>query len=780
MQTPQAPEDEIARLRTLHDLQILDTAPEERFEQITRFVQSFFSVRIALISLVDKDRQWFKSKQGLGTCETDRSISFCGHSILSDEVFVVEDALQDERFADNPLVSGDPKIRFYAGYPLKAANGKRLGTLCIIDTASRKFDSEARRHLRDIGSIVEAKIQQRSDELKLKVQTSVGLKASVRTAFMRWSMGYGSIIGRRNVALAFAFCTFASFILLAFYMEKDQTALHPGSEMSRSILHFLVFGIVGALMSSLMYLLMRLPENLRHNLQVSHTAKLRSETRFRDAIEALDDGFVIFDAERRLTLFNDKFFDLYRPLAPALKLGNSYSAIREYARAEGFVKPPAAGENDALPARVGTRDVELADGRWHRIVERPMQDGGTVGFHSDITDLKNTEQELRAAKLLAEAANRTKTQFFANVSHEVRTPLNGILGLMDVILDDTNLGDQQRLYMTTVQESAVLLLGILNDILDASKMEAGMLSLKLAPFDVHSMLRSACQLMEQTAETKGLALKLELTLAEQCRLLGDAGRIRQILLNLISNAVKFTEAGAITLRATCQSVRNNNQLNLQLEVIDTGIGIEPSEIGNLLKPFTQVENASNKRHSGTGLGLAICNHLVKLMGGKLQFNSQPGQGSHATVILPLDICELKAKDNLMETPMKEVVPRQLRILLADDGATNQLVIRAILEDTPYLLDIALDGDEAVKAVSSTAYDLVLMDIYMPKMDGLTATRHIRQTQPNIPIVAITANAMDGDRSRFLAEGMNDYISKPVNKARLISCIQRLTADRHLN
>jgi signal transduction histidine kinase len=536
--------------------------------------------------------------------------------------------------------------------------------------------------------------------------------------------------------------------------------------------HYGLFALVGLLLSGIIYFLLCLPEHLRRHLQASHTAQIRSEMRFHDAIEALTDGFVIFDAQRRLVLYNDNFLKLYKPLTPAMKLGVTYEALREYARATGFIQTPAPGELDTPPPRVGTRDVQLADGRWHRIVERPMHDGGTVGFHSDITDLKNREQELRAATQLAETANRAKTQFLANVSHEVRTPLNAILGLMEVILEDQTLQSQQRFYMSTVQESADCLLKILNDILDASKMEAGMLNLKLAPFDLQATLLAVAQLMTKSAECKGLTLVTEFSLATQTWLVGDAGRIRQVLVNLVSNAVKFTEAGSITLRASCRP-QTAQQVILCVEVIDTGIGIKPEAIADLFKPFTQIESNCQKSHDGTGLGLSICAHLVELMGGQIELQSEQGRGSQVSLLLPLSVRAPEAAPQPLVS-QEQNNQRPLRILLADDGEANQVVIRAMLSDTSYQLDTANDGSEALDAIGKADYDLILMDIYMPTMDGVTAAQRIRETHTT-PIVAITANAMEGDRDRFIAAGMNEYLAKPLDKQQLLTTIARLTA-----
>ncbi len=395
----------------------------------------------------------------------------------------------------------------------------------------------------------------------------------------------------------------------------------------------------------------------------------------------------------------------------------------------------------------------------------------------DISDQKAKEQQLRLSSRKARQADEAKGRFLAVMSHEIRTPMTAVLGILG-LLHDTPVNAEQKELIRTGRESGELLLSIINDILDFSKMEADKLELEHSAFDLHQILTQSLELLRSRAEQKGLALILHLgdDLPRYAR--GDAGRLRQVLANLINNAVKFTDSGNITVHTSAVASRNNG-FELHCEVQDTGIGIPPEKQNGLFDEFSMVDQSHSRAHEGTGLGLSISKRLVLLMGGQIGVESQLGLGSRFFFHVEL---KTAGAEEVNRTGDQEPLPLpnpDSRILLAEDNPANQRVIQAILQGAHLQLDIVNNGQEAVEAVGKLPYDIVLMDISMPRMDGMEATRAIRQLSGSAgktPIVALTAHALTGDRERFLASGINDYLTKPIEKAAALRCISLWTGE----
>lgn len=404
-------------------------------------------------------------------------------------------------------------------------------------------------------------------------------------------------------------------------------------------------------------------------------------------------------------------------------------------------------------------------------------DPATLAVIRDVTEQFEHNAELEAARRNADQANAAKSEFLASMSHEIRTPLNGVLGMTNLLLD-APLTDEQRKQVETIRSSGSLLLSLLNDILDLSKIEAGRLELEEIDFDLATVLESVHALWSPKAGAQGLCYRQTVDAPVSPILRSDPTRIRQILFNFLSNALKFTATGEIAVRVS-QTGGPEALVTTRFEVRDTGEGIAPEKFNQLFRKFAQVDSSVTRRHGGTGLGLAISKELTEAMGGEIGVESAPGVGTTFwfTVVCPKgDSWRVVEEASPAEPDAKpDAGFRPLRILVAEDNDVNQIVIRALLERAGHRVDIVGDGIEAVSAVMNHPYDVVLMDVQMPEMDGITATGRIRaldDARKDIPIIALTANAMKGDRDRYIAAGLNDYVSKPIDANLLNAALRR--------
>jgi signal transduction histidine kinase/ActR/RegA family two-component response regulator len=484
------------------------------------------------------------------------------------------------------------------------------------------------------------------------------------------------------------------------------------------------------------------------------------------ALASLADGFLLCDAGDRVLAWNTRYLELFPWQREVIRVGLPFSALADTAACHVL---PAAGADerrlwaarriDRHQRAEGTIQQDLGGGVIIETSERRTADGGIVSISRDVTA---AERELTRAKEAAEASSRAKSRFLAAMSHEIRTPLNGILGMNGLMLN-TPLTAEQRRQAELIRSSGQSLLAIINDILDLSKIEAGRMTLEVIDFDPRAAIEEVTALMATRARSKGLVLELRVGDGLPAAVRGDPSRLRQLVFNLVGNAVKFTERGRVDVEATSRALADG-RTEVTLAVRDTGIGIAPEALPTIFDPFQQADSSTARRYGGSGLGLTLSREIAALMCGRIEVDSQVGKGSCFRVIVPFEHAALPASAQ-PPAPAEEAPAGGLRILVAEDNAVNQILMQSILKQLGHDCDVVGNGAEAVAQVQLADYDLVLMDAQMPEMDGLAATQAIRALGgpvADIPIVAVTANAMAEDRQSYLAGGMNAYVSKPIN------------------
>jgi PAS domain S-box-containing protein len=671
MIAPLIPIDEEQRLETLRGFGVLDTLPEKALDDLTQLAAQICGAPIALITLIDADRQWYKAKMGIEGSQTSRDVSFCAHAINHRDLFIVPDATQDERFFDNPGVTGNPHIRFYAGAPLVTSEDRALGSLCVIDRTPRMLTASQKQALKTLA-------QQVMTHLELRRYTS-----ELRLSEERFSNAFVQApIGMALVAL-------------------DGRWLKVNESLC-SVLGY-------------------------------SAGELMAKT-FQD-----------------LTHPDDLESDL------------------------GHVQDLIAGKMDSyhMEKRYFHKDGHIVWANLHVSLMKDKQ-GEPLYFISQIQDVTaSRDAMLQQAELTerAVAAERAKSEFLAVMSHEIRTPLNGIIGMAS-ILADTPLDEMQRDCVETVTTSGESLLVVINDILDFSKIESGRMTLECRPFKLQKCVEDVLDLFSTPIRAKNLEVAYLIAPDVPLDLIGDALRLRQILVNLIGNAIKFTSAGGEIVVSIDLQEKRNDGFELVFSVSDTGIGIAPEGLKKLFHAFEQVDTSTTRKYGGTGLGLVICKRLSEMMGGTMWVESEIDKGSTFFFTVTFETAEIEPAQ-VAPSRITQMV-KILSVLVVENNPTARRALETQLAGWRMLSASAANAREALALVAQKNFDLALIDTQLPDLGGVPLAREIRKAR-KIPLILIAASKMQlppEDAELFQAQ-----VVKPIKHSLLFPLILRLTGAR---
>ena len=974
------PSNEVNRVAALHALKVLDTPAESEFDALVKAAALVCGVPIALISLIDNDRQWFKARIGLDATETPRNLAFCAHAILDEQIFEVANALKDPRFAGNPLVTEAPDIRFYAGAPLTLSTGERIGTLCVIDRESRQLDAKQRETLKCLAETVAAMLERRvqarhAAALQLELdkeqaalrdsekryqsmveamisgfvlQDAEGAILSCnRSAETLLGLSYEQLIGRKSIDPSWH-CVHEDLTLWPGDTHPSMVALRTGKAVCDAVMG--VYKPDGQItwITINAQPMWTADSDQPHQIVTSFadiTARKRAEDELRQRkrflqtlTQALPGMISYWDQSWTCQFSNaahNKRFDKTAQQMRGIHVCDLFDPVLFEKNRPRF-EAAFAGE-----AQRFERTFALPDGSLSHLVVEHIPDiangkvVGVVVMVTDVTEIKARQleveqlnKELKHSTALAKDASLAKSRFLANMSHEIRTPLNAVLGMLS-LLERSDLSFQQTDYVTKSRGAANSLLGLLNDILDLSKVEAGKLVLDAQPFLLDQMMRDVAFILSSYVGAKQIDVLFDIDPSIPAVLVLDADRLRQVLINLAGNAVKFTTRGVVVigirLLGLTRHAAEGGAAQLEFAVRDTGIGIAKEVQALMFTDFTQAEASTTRKFGGTGLGLAISQRLIKMMGGVIELSSELGKGSTFSFVLnaPLPAaftdalpatrqdglsprCTLVVDDNavagdliagmvrswnwpvkvarsgqramellgpcdarepfpfqviyldwdmpdmdgwqlagkirdlarqrgaaqptivmvsgqareflaqrtlqeqslldaFLVKPMTSAMLQEatlggaanefnlrkaqrgkfserrlagLRVLVVEDNLINQQVAEELLVSEGALVSMAANGQIGVEAVAAAhpAFDVVLMDVQMPVMDGYAATQFIREVLglSELPIVAMTANAMASDRADCLAAGMTEHIGKPFDINPLVKLLLALT------
>jgi PAS domain S-box-containing protein len=789
----QIPECEEQRINALLRYRVLDTEREQAFDDLVELAREICSTPIALISLVERTRQWFKAKVGLCVNETSRSVSFCSHAILDDSIMIVPDATKDDRFLNNPLVVGDPFIRFYAGVPLITPDGYSIGTLCVIAPTPGSLSERQKNCLKILANQVVSQLELRAKGFE--VESS---EARYRALCDASPLGvYGTDISGN--------CTYVNerFLEITGLSYADCCArgwlksVHPDDreEVDRqwyeAILERRIYESTHRFIrpdGGITWCRVKAAESIERGSLVGYvgvlddiTTEKEAENRLKVATLACGVGIWMWKANDNYLWWDDLMFDIYGVDRRDFKAtyNDWYDRVHPNDVANVDMNLKQCFNADQLfnaIFRIVRPDGEIRYIQANAILERDKKGNleQVIGTNLDITEIKERELELDCLRRAAEAATNAKGQFLANISHEIRTPLTSIIGFAEAASEE-GVSEKERVQaLATILANGNHLLGLINDILDLTKLDIGALQVEQMSVSPVRIIEDVRTLMEPRVVEKGLSLIIDYIWPLPERIISDGLRLMQVLVNLISNAVKFTEYGQVVVRVWCAP----NEQRLYCSVSDSGIGIAEGVVGKLFQPFVQADASTARCYGGTGLGLSISKHLVERLAGKIWVESEKDVGS--TFIFYVSTGPLQEDCKWLSEPVIEQIVESVdlqdepllegRVLIAEDVPDSVRLLQFILSKTGLQLTFVENGAEAVKAALNEPFDLIILDMQMPVMDGYTAVRVMRSMGMKVPVVAFTANAFKQDMLKCLEAGCTAHLQKPVRKQDLLECI----------
>ena len=687
--------EEVKRLQALLSYSILDTPPQEEYDNLVKMIAIICNSSIAAISMLDDKRQWYKAKTGLEGNEISISETFCQFTLEEDGLLEISDARKDDRVKHLSHVEENKGIRFYAGVNLKSSNGYKIGTVCVADRHPRELTYEQKQAL-----------------LLVADQTMILLEARKKNHELR--------------------------------KELEEIVSNKVKETQRQLLQ----------------------------KQIEYNELLRAIQKSNAVVEFSPDGTI--------QTVNDNFLKMVGYTRNELTGKNREILIYEDQKAKNLELWTALQNGNFKSGRVNRRNKD-GSAVWIQASYNPIFDEHNkikkiIKIGQDITREIEAEKSLLRSKELAEKLNIQKDNFIANISHEIRTPIHAILGFTELLLEQEK-DLFKKNYLESVKTAGDNLLYIINDILDLSKIEAGIIQLDKEPFDLLLTVDKVFSILHLKAHQKKLSFKYHIHPEVATILIGDKNRLTQILINLLGNAIKFTSSGSVDLHINT-AAHQKDHTRLTFKIVDTGIGIPEDKKDSIFDRFSQADEETSRNYGGTGLGLNISQQLIQRQGGKIWVESREGEGSVFIFELPFKT----AKSNFKPlSKVHMVLPggkKQGHILLCEDNELNQKLIKAILLEKGYTIDLAENGQKGIDLFKVNNYDLVLMDIQMPLMDGYEATQKIRhELNSPVPVVALTANFLLMEKTKCLQIGMNDYLPKPFTKEDILNKVDQWVNSR---
>lgn len=772
---------EKSRVRALSQYDILDTPTEHEFDNITKLASLVCHVPNALIVLVDEDRLFYKSVVGADAVMVPKDISFSLQAIEGDGILEVADATEDERFKLHPAVTGAPHVRFYAGAPLKDDNGYNLGVICVFDTQPKKLTSEQKSGLEVLAReiITHMTLRKKSAELKVNTERFEDLLnlSTISPEIHCILDGKGNILfinGAVTTLLGYSIEEAIGSNIWSFCSKKDMgrivTPILAGLKRGEKqfTTDFKIFSKSGVACCLSWSMVMKADRWFAYGRDVTEAKRVENELmKLSFVASKVNNAVVINDANNHVTWVNDAFENITGFTIDDLKgkrLGDLISGpetdIELLEKARELTKQNQSFTVDLLSYRKDKRPIWLSI--YNTVV---LNEEGEVDIEVeiiiDVTDKKTAEKELLEAKEQALQLSEAKEMFLSVMSHEIRTPLNAVIGMTHLLLED-NPKVSQIEDLNILKFSSENLLHIINDILDFTKIETGNLQLELIHFSIHTLANDIINSLQVSAVKKGNNLILDIDPSIPLSVLGDKTRLYQILMNLLGNAIKFTDDGKIRLIAKLVS-ETEKDLLISFEINDTGIGIPEDKQSYIFESFTQAKPDIARKYGGTGLGLAITKKLLKLFNSDIQVKSIEGKGTEFSFAIRFDkVSGEKAAINTSPEKLPAFLGK--RLLVVDDNEINILIAKRILSKWGFELDFASDGKMAIEKVMKSSYDLILMDIRMPGIDGFETASIIRDLPDSrlktVPIIALTASAIQDDLEKYEAAGMNGHILKP--------------------